>query len=167
MPAASDDAAPSANARSNTALRALAPSTAAPVRINPRIGPSARRPQKPGRNPQQQRLADARGRATVWVTLRPTARKGRDKNSAMPGNRSANPSPRKSRSLYSARIGFARPIQEPASAATVATPANVIAMPTSIGSPLRRNGWSRAQKQTEAPVRCTGSRSSGRRQRRQ
>ncbi len=141
---ANEVAAPAAYMSNRTVVRALAPWIAAPVRIRPRIGPAHGAHKKPVAIPRTK---------DVTITPRalppadadsdkrfPNATTGLIKWSARDGNSSSTPNTA-SRIIAPTRPNsFARTTQPPPTAASVATAANVNAMPTSMGSTLRTNG---------------------------
>ena len=99
---ASAHAAPAAKVRSSAPLRIPPPSTAAPVRIRPRIGPAHGVHSKPVETPSaSDPPIDARPSRGGWSSP-PSRTNGRDNESAMAGNSSAAPKTAKS-TIASAR----------------------------------------------------------------
>ena len=111
----------------------LAPCSAAPVKMRPRIGPAQGAHNSPVATPstaEDQTLSFWPSRS---VSREPSATNGRVIRSESCGNMSAIPKTASSASAAQRPTAFARTAQPPPTAARVATIANVAAMPASIG----------------------------------
>ena len=139
---ASDSALPAAYASSNSEVWTLAPRSAAPVSIKPKMGPAHGAQSRPVATPSSSEDLGLPSAPAEVVSRLPSATNGRLSRSAKPGKSNASPNTSTSASAIHRPHWFACTTQPPPTAASVATTANVTAIPTSSGRPLRRNGWS-------------------------
>ena len=142
---ASEVAAPREKTNNSSDVWALAPRSAAPVRMRPRIGPAHGAQSRPVATPSSSEgSTDASPSPCPALSdnRTPSVTSGLDKRSARVGNRSAKPNSASSAMAANRPYWFAATAHPPATAASVATAAKVSAMPNSIGNPLRTNGRS-------------------------
>ena len=138
----------------------LAPCSAAPVSTRPRIGPAqgaqSRPVATPSRNDGPTGEAANRPCEARSESRDPSATSGRVARSARLGN--SNSKPKKARTTRAAirPAPFACTAQPPPTAARLATPAKVMAMPPSKGRPLFMNGRSARAKTKGSTGRMHG-----------
>ena len=135
--------------------------SAAPVRIRPEDRPGAGRPEQARRDAQQQRRRDGRAAVRGLVAdcdrRAPSATSGARQPVGQRGKQQRQAEQRQQRERGDrGHTGWPATAQPPPTAASVATAAKVTAMPASIGSPLRRNGWSARAKTKGSTGRMHG-----------
>ncbi len=122
-------------------MLALAPLSAAVVKMIPRIGPAHGAHNKPVATPriaEEVTLSPPPGSEARSVMREPSATSGRVMRSEMVGKTSAMPNSASKMSAAQRPTWLACTAQPPPTAASVATIAKVIAIPASIGSVLLR-----------------------------
>jgi hypothetical protein len=144
--AASEVHAPAAYASSSNEVPALAPLSAAPVRISPRIGPAQGAHNKPVPMPSTSGdRTDGRadeGPVPGSDSRKPSATSGLLMRSAHAGSSSVRPNaPSRAMAAYRPS-SLSATTQPPPTAASVAMPVKASAIPSSIGRPCERNGRS-------------------------
>ena len=125
----------------NEVLR-LAPCSAAPVRIKPKIGPAQGAQRSPVAAPSRREAAtlDLPPWSANCESRFPKATTGLVSLSDSAGKSRMRPNAARSTMAAMRPYRLTSTAQPPPTAASVATAANVSAMPASIGNPLRRNG---------------------------
>jgi hypothetical protein len=130
--------------------------------MSPRIGPAHGAQRKPVAMPSRNdsRTGEpARPSACAFCDSQaPAATTGRVAQSAIAGNSSVMPNAASSTIAAMRPYSFAWIAQAPPTAASVATAANVTAIPISRGSPLLTNGWSARAKTNGSTGRMHGLR---------